>query len=382
MGLGSLVAVIGGSLAGAIGNAISQAGKNQSSSTSKPSSSSGSSGSSGNSGSSGSSGSSTGSGSNSGYVAKGTWNDQGLKESNPGAYNQIQDYKNQYYDAVARGDKEAADAAHQAAEDIRKQFGYIGGSDGSQYIPISNGTGTTLGQQMGNVYQDTFDKYYGDEASAAREEAIKAAQQAAVEKNVLELEAQKGKVQQAGAEGNAAAQQAYMTAINPNGSLAESLAARGLLSSGLTESSQIAAGNAYQDALNNNKMTVTEQLAEIERAISQAKLSGDLATAEQLQAWYDTVANAAMQNASNIVSANQWANDFALSEAGVTGSYNGQATLAQKQFENETKLLERQLQAGQITQEQFNKQWQAEYETLLAQLQALELQNKYYQTQL
>lgn len=376
MGLGTIMATIGASLAGEIGNAVSQANKTQSSSTGKTSSSSGSSN------SSNSSSSSKGTSASGGYVGLGTWEDQGIKETNPGDYNQIQDYKKQYDDAMARGDTAAADAAHQAAEAIRKQYGYIGGTDGSQYISIGNNTANSLGQQMGNVYQNTFDKYYGDAASAAREEAIKAAQEAAVEKNVLELEAQKGKVQQAGAEGNAAAQQAYMTAINPNGSLAESLAARGLLSSGLTESSQIAAGNAYQDALNNNKMTVTEQLAEIERAISQARLSGDLATAEQLQAWYDTVANAAMQNANNIVSANQWANDFALSEAGVTGSYNGQATLAQQQFENETKLLERQLQAGQITQEQFNKQWQAEYETLLAQLQALELQNQYYKTQL
>lgn len=39
-----------------------------------------------------------------------------------------------------------------------------------------------------------------------------------------------------------------MTAINPNGSMAENLAAQGLLTTGNTESSQISAGNTYQNA--------------------------------------------------------------------------------------------------------------------------------------
>lgn len=366
MGLGSL---IGSMVSGAV-QAATSASKNNSK---KPSSSSGSSSSSSNKGSpSGSSG-------KGGYQGIGTWEDKGLKQDHPDAYSQIESYKKQWEAANAKGDKAGMQAAHEAAEALRSQYGYIGGTDGSQYITTP---GKTLGDKLGGTYQNTFDKYYGDEASAKREQAIRDANKAAVDKNVLELEAQKGKIQQAGEQGNAAAQEAYMKAIKPNGSLAESLAARGLLSSGLTESSQIAAGNAYQEALNNNKMTVTEQLGEIERAIAQAKLSGDLATAQQLQAWYDNVANAAMQNAGNIVSANQWANDFALNVSGVTGNYNGQATLAQKQFENDTKLLERQLQAGQITQEQYNKQWQAEYELLLQELEAAKLQNKYYQSQM
>ncbi len=103
-----------------------------------------------------------------------------------------------------------------------------------------------------DLYAEAFDQYYGEDAAAEREAQIRAANQAAVNQNILALNAQKDAINRAGAEGNAAAEQAYMQSINPNGSLAESLAANGLLTSGLTESSQIAAGNAYQAALNKN----------------------------------------------------------------------------------------------------------------------------------
>ena len=41
---------------------------------------------------------------------------------------------NSWYDAKARGDQAAMDAAHAQAESIRQKYGYSGGSDGSQYI--------------------------------------------------------------------------------------------------------------------------------------------------------------------------------------------------------------------------------------------------------
>ncbi len=184
---------------------------------------------------------------------------------------------------------------------------------------------------INELYQDAFDEYYGKDAAAEQEELIRAANQAAVDQNILALNAQKDAINRARIDGNAAAEQAYMQAINPNGSLAESLAANGLLTSGLTESSQIAAGNAYQSALNKNNNTVTQQLAEIERAISQAQLSGDLATAEQLQQWYNKVADAALQNVRDIV-ANTWQQkNYDLTKAGqeasITGRYNGAPTL-------------------------------------------------------
>ena len=39
--------------------------------------------------------------------------------------------------ANAAGNQEAMDAAHQQAEAIRKKYGYLGGDDGSQYIPFA-----------------------------------------------------------------------------------------------------------------------------------------------------------------------------------------------------------------------------------------------------
>ncbi len=224
-------------------------------------------------------------------------------------------------------------------------------------------------QKPEQLLSDAFEKYYGDKAAKEREEQIRAANKAAVEKNILALNAQKDKINLAGAAGNAAAEQAYMQSINPNGSLAESLAANGLLTSGLTESSQIAAGNAYQSALNKNNTNVSQQLAEIERAISQAQLSGDLATAEQLQAWYDKVADAALQNVRDIVSNTWQQKNYDLTREGqiaqLTGSYNGVPTLEANRADWEKKYQEAALTGiynGAPTLEANRTDWEKKYQ--------------------
>ena len=48
----------------------------------------------------------------------------------------------------------------------------------------------------------------------------------------------------------------------------------------------ISAGNTYQNALNSNATTQTEALAEIERAITQARLNGDIEKANALADLY------------------------------------------------------------------------------------------------
>lgn len=319
---------------------------------------------------------------------------------NVGTGKTIADYQAAWKQAQAAGDTAGMAEAHAGAEALRKQQGYSGGADGSQKIPMtysykdsdnnvrssSNNTdyarmymnymnsndldgaqgaldsrylklGTSGSEdswqsmaqslldskraqqqaaQLADSYKGMLDDYSG-KAQAIRDE-----QSALVQQNIAALNAQRPLVQQAGAQANQAAQQSYYQTINPNGVGAEQRAALGLSDSGLTETAQIAAANAYQGAVNSNAQNVNSQLAQIDLAIQNAKLSGDIATAQQLQSFYDSVLSAGMQAAQSVLGAQQWAlgnaQDLrqqniqnAYTQAGITGQYNGQQTLSGQQ---------------------------------------------------
>lgn len=67
------------------------------------------------------------------YTPVGTYNDSGVSDW---AKKQIEANQQIYIDAMARGDIETALQAHRDNEEIRKGYGYSGGDDGSQYIPL------------------------------------------------------------------------------------------------------------------------------------------------------------------------------------------------------------------------------------------------------
>ena len=67
----------------------------------------------------------------SGYQGTGTHQDAWVSPSDQEAIN---NYKAQYYNAMSMNDRAGMDAAHQAAEMIRNNYGYSGGVDGSEYI--------------------------------------------------------------------------------------------------------------------------------------------------------------------------------------------------------------------------------------------------------
>ena len=232
--------------------------------------------------------------------------------------------------------------------------------------------------------QKGIDEYNSMMQQAANQQ--QAAIQAGVDSAVANLNAQKDSVGKLTAVNNAAAEKAYMQTLNPNGSLAENLAANGLLSTGLTESSQIQAGNAYQGALNDNATTQTEAIAEIERAITQAKLNGDLQGAQALANLLTQIAQKGYEHVQNIAQQDRWDREFGFN-MGVTngqmnGIYNGMPTLAAKELEMRRRELENQLKAGQITQEQFDKQWQIEYELAMEELRGKKLDNQYVESQM
>lgn len=158
-----------------------------------------------------------------------------------------------------------------------------------------------------------------------------------------------------------------------------------MLTSGLTESSQISAGNAYQNALNSNATTQTETLAKIEQAITQAQLTGDIEAANALADLYKQIAAKGYENTQNIIAANQWGQQFGLSQSELTGTYNGTQTLAMRQYELQKQQVQQELEAGKIDMETARKQIEyinAQIANLQADTTGKNLQNRYYQTQL
>ena len=330
---------------------------------------------------SGSSGGSSSSGGS--YTGKGTHYDATVKGISDSDAALLAQYQSDYAKAQASGDTAAMQQAHKNAEALRAQYGYSGGSDGSDYIGNGYMSGSVLGKQMANQYDDGFALYkqYMEDASAQQQAALKAK----VDSAVADLESQKYDITKQTEANNAAAEKAYMQSIKPGGSTAESLAANGLLTSGLTESSQISAGNTYQNALNNNATTQTESLAKIEQAITQAQLTGDIEAANALADLYKEIAAKSYENTQNAVAANQWGQQFALSQAEQTGTYNGTQTLAMRQYELQKQQVEQDLEAGKIDMESARKQIEyinAQIENLQAETAGQNLSNKYSQWQL
>ncbi|RHP15261.1 hypothetical protein DWZ82_07830 [Butyricicoccus sp. AF35-5AC] len=332
------------------------------------------------SGTGGSGGGSSGSGT---YTPLGSHNDQTIKDTSVEDSAQMAAIKKRYAEAQARGDTAAMKSAHADAEALRAQYGYSGGSDGSDYIGKGYVSGNVLGKQMSNQLNSGFDAYkkYMEDAAAQQQAALKAK----VDSAVASLNGQKYDVMKQTEANNAAAEKAYMQSIKPGGSNAENLAANGLLTSGLTESSQISAGNAYQNALNSNATTQTETLAKIEQAITQAQLTGDIEAANALANLYKEIAAKRYENTQNIVSANQWGQQFGLSQAEQTGTYNGQATLAAQQLEMQKRQLQEDIENGKVDRQTALKQIEyinAQIAYMQAQTTGQNLSNKYSQWQL
>lgn len=189
---------------------------------------------------------------------------------------------------------------HERNRSIYGQLGYDYDAESGEWSPNAFSSSIQQAATLNTAEQEAKDEYA--EYLAAQQDAA----DAATEQAIAALESQKYDVNKAGTAANQAAQDAYMQTINPNGSLAESLASRGLLSSGLTESSQIAAGNTYQQALNQNATSVAEQLQEIELAIVEARRSGDISKAQALAEYAERVAAVGLQTAQQIAGIQQW----------------------------------------------------------------------------
>lgn len=361
---------LGGALGGLIGGAISSAlgGGNK-----KPSgSSSGSSGSSGSS-SRPSGGSSSGGGSSSSSSGGNKNYNTNYSGQNPN-YQLTQDEINGLLNEAAQNSQNWASADdagkqyyHDRNREIYGQLGYDYDEKTGKWTPNALNSSINQAGQFNTAKQE-----YEDRMQQAME-AEQAAADAAVEQAIAALDAQKYNVNKVGAAANSAAQDAYMQTVNPNGGLAESLASRGLLSSGLTESSQIEAGNTYQQALNQNALTVAEQLQEIDRAITDARLSGDISKAQALSQYAQQVAQMGMQNAAQIAGIMQWG--WSQNQSDKQNAENRQLTIEQWQWQK--KQIEQDLAAGKINMQQAQTQLSWLDKMLAAEYAGMQKDNAY-----
>lgn len=377
MSLAGLIAGMAATAAGAASSAIKNNNKNKGSSSSSSTSNSGSSG--GGSSGGGSSGSSL-SGSSGG--------------SSGGMYQNV-DIGDTFWNAVSNGVTDAdylqdlVNIRHDKATSTSGLGQYVDDQNQMNMQAYVNQL-----RKNENLQNQAWADYQSNMQQAADQQ--QAAIQASVDSAIAGLNAQKGDVGKLTEANNAAAERAYMQTVNPNGSLAENLAANGLLPTGVTETSQIQAGNTYQNALNENATTQTEALAEIERAITQAQLTGDIQAAQALSDLLTQIAEQGYSHVQDILAQNQWQSQFGqnlgVTNAELTGIYNGHPTLEAQRLqadlaaaEDQRKVVQQQLQLGEIDQETARKQLdlldrqiqQAEQE-----IEALKLQNRYYETQL
>lgn len=133
-----------------------------------------------------------------------------------------------------------------------------------------------------------------------------------------------------------------------NQAMRESLANSGEISGGQGRQDLLNLQNAYASRLNELNSQQQAQVDSLSRAIADARSQGDLQAA-MLAAQYDAQAaelglNDRYRYEDNLYRDRQTAFQNALAEAGITGKYNGQDTLAMQQY-----LTDKALAEGQLT---------------------------------
>lgn len=209
-----------------------------------------------------------------GYIAPGANAGMEMSEDDKAKISSLQ---YQWNIAMGNGDTETAAKLHEYAEVIRAKYGYSGGSDGSQYIPLTETTtgGTTPAGGPSSQTSDS-EKYITD-MNTARMEMIMAALDSAYEQNVNELNAAAVKIPgQYQAARNQADAQSELQRANFN----EYAAASGL-NSGAGGQAVLAMGNQLQSDLSGLTRAETDALSglELQRTQLAVKYRNDIAQA-------------------------------------------------------------------------------------------------------
>lgn len=172
----------------------------------------------------------------------------------------ISTYKSMYESARTSGDTAGMEAAHQAAEAVRASYGYSGGSDGSEYIPLAQ---TQTVQAATSKASEIESMYNASEAAAL------AALESAYNISIADLNSQAGKIPAIFHESaNAIASQSAIGGLNAN----EYMAAMGL-NNGASGQVMLSRNNVLQSNLSANSKAQAQALSDVEAERTKLSLS-------------------------------------------------------------------------------------------------------------
>lgn len=212
-------------------------------------------------------------------------------------------YQAEWERAQALGDKEGMDRAHTNAETLRAGYGYSGGNDGSQYLPIKQeeDTLTKIGLP---TYQPQVD--YVDNLYEAQKNKALAALQSSYDKSRLELE---NSMKEIPATYQAQANQIAAEALKQQQNFNESAAYAGM-NVGSGSQAQLAMSNQLQSNMSNlrtneaNAMTKAQQqlsalYVDYQNSIAEAIANNEYERAAALLQEYQKAAESLVEVAKN-----------------------------------------------------------------------------------
>lgn len=214
---------------------------------------------------------------NGNYIPLGTWNDQGLSESDKA---KIESLQAAWEQANYRGDQAMKDRLHAAAQAIREKYGYSGGGDGSMYLPIELPEGHLPNVGLPNVTLPSYEAQIdptNDVYDAALDAAI-AGLQNAYDQSRLEIEhAMSGIPQQYQDQRNAVAAQSERDRLRWN----EYAAATGL-GSGVNGQASLAFSTQLQNDLGSLRRGEADAIADMQLQLNQLEVSYQNSIAEAI----------------------------------------------------------------------------------------------------
>lgn len=214
---------------------------------------------------------------NGNYIPLGTWNDQGLSESDKA---KIESLQAAWEQANMRGDEALKQQLHAAAQAIREKYGYSGGGDGSMYLPIELPEGHLPNVGLPSVTLPSYEAQIDPTNNlydAALDAAI-AGLQNAYDQSRLEIEhAMSGIPQQYQDQRNAVAAQSERDRLRWN----EYAAATGL-GSGVNGQASLAFSTQLQNDLGSLRRGEADAIADMQLQLNQLEVSYQNSIAEAI----------------------------------------------------------------------------------------------------
>lgn len=262
------------------------------------------------------------------YNSVGSYHDANLSAEDDSKIKSLQELY-EYYQAI--GDKDGMDKAHTNAEAIRAGYGYSGGSDGSQYLPLEQeeDTLTKIGLPTYEPQVEAVENTY----EAAKSKAL-AALQSSYDKSRLELE---NTMKEIPGTYQSQANQIAAEALKQQQNFNESAAYSGM-NTGNGSQAQLAMNNQLQgnmSTLRTNEASaiakVQQQLStlyvEYQNSIAEAIANNEYERAAALLSEYQKAAESLVSVAQSQASLNIDVADFNRE----TNQYNNEMTLQKAQ---------------------------------------------------